>query len=252
MKPTRRIPTIALSLGLAALSFTATAGADAGLAEALDGDRRSAPDRARDAGRHPAQVISFLGIGRGDRVIDLIAAGGYYTEVLSVAVGEKGHVYAQNPPAVLRFRDGANDKAMTSRLAGGRLPNVVRVDVDLAEAPIEPASLDAAITALNFHDVYDSRGEEAAAAFLASAYRLLKPGGVLGLIDHVGVAGADNATLHRIEESKVRALVEASPFALEASSDLLRNPEDDHTRNVFDPELRGKTDRFLWRLRKPK
>jgi len=224
----------------------------ADLAKALKNEKRSVEDRARDAGRQPAQVIAFLGIGPGDRVIDVIAAGGYYTEVLSLAVGEKGIVYAQNPINVLRFHDGAADKQLTARLADERLKNVQRLDMDLASTPIEAGSLDAAITALNFHDIYNDRGAQAAGGLLRLVYHLLKPGGVLGLIDHAGVEGADNKKLHRIEESKVRAVVEASPFELEASSDLLRNPEDDHTKSVFDPEIRGHTDRFLLKLRKPK
>ena len=89
---------------------------------------RSAEDQARDAGRKPAEVLEFLQIGPAMTVIDLIAAGGYYTEVLSLRVGSEGRVYAQNPALVLKFRDGANDKAMTARLADDRLKNVIRWD----------------------------------------------------------------------------------------------------------------------------
>jgi predicted methyltransferase len=222
-----------------------------GLSEALAGEGRAAEDRARDAGRKPAEVIAFLAIEPGMRVVDVIAAGGYYTEVLSLAVGPDGRVYAQNPEAVLKFRDGANDKALTARLAGKRLANVERVDRPLGETDIEPGSVDAAITALNFHDIYNGRGSEATAAFLADVLRLLKPGGVFGVIDHAGDAGADNKELHRIEESRVIAAVEAAGFEIDAHSDLLRNPSDDHSKNVFDAEVRGHTDRFLLRLRKP-
>ena len=229
----------------------ATADRAAELAKALASEERSAEDRARDAGRQPAQVIAFLGIEPGDTVLDLVAAGGYYTEVLSAAVGETGTVHAQNPPYVLRFREGAADKAMTARLADERLPNVTRHDADLASLQIEPGSVDAALTALNFHDIYNSRGKDAAVAWLRGVHHLLEPGGVLGIIDHAGKAGADNKELHRIEESLVKAAIEESPLVLEASSDLLRNPDDDHTKGVFDEAIRGRTDRFLLRLRKP-
>lgn len=236
----------------ASLLLAATASqAAAELAPALAADGRAAEDRARDAGRRPAEVIAFLGIGPGMRVIDLIAAGGYYTEVLSLAVGSEGRVYAQNPEYVLKLRDGGNDMVLTARLADGRLPNVVRIDRPVAETGIEPGSLDAAFTALNFHDIYNGRGAEAAAAFLADVKKLLKPGGVLGVIDHAGNAGNDNAALHRIEESRVVAAVEAAGFEIEARSELLRNADDDRSRSVFDPEIRGQTDRFLLRLRKP-
>jgi len=185
-------------------------------------------------------------------VIDLIAAGGYYTEVLSAAVGPEGRVYAQNNAFVLQMRDGANDKAMTGRLEGARLPNVVRLDREIADLGLEPASIDFAFTALNFHDVYNARGAEAAAAFLATVYRILKPGGVLGLIDHAGNPGQDNAKLHRIEEGKVREAAKAAGFEIEASSNLLRHLDDDRSAGVFAPGLRGKTDRFVLRLRKPR
>ncbi len=220
------------------------------LSERLASADRSEADEARDAGRKPAGVIEFLRIGRGATVMDVIAAGGYYTEVLSIAVGNEGKVYAQNPAAVLKFRDGANDKAMTARLAGGRLPNVERLDVEIADLAIADGSLDAAFTGLNFHDVYNGRGEDVALSFLLGIYAKLKPGGVLGIIDHHGDAAQDNAKLHRIEKQLVLAVIAKTPFKLDAESDLLKNPDDDHTQNVFTPGLRGHTDRFVLRLTK--
>ncbi|MBW2280718.1 MAG: class I SAM-dependent methyltransferase [Deltaproteobacteria bacterium] len=242
--------TAVLALGVVALLTPGLAvGESADLASALASPARAETDRARDAGRRPAEVVAFLGIEPGMTVMDVIAAGGYYTEVLSLAVGPKGRVYAQNPPIVLQFRDGANDKAMTGRLAKARLPNVVRLDQPLAEIELGDNSLDAAITALNFHDVYN-RDSEAVAALLASLRRLLRPGGVLGLIDHVGAAGADNKKLHRIPPADAIAAAKSAGFTVE-ETDLLRNPEDDGSRSVFDPAIRGKTDRFLLRLRSP-
>ncbi|MYE13073.1 MAG: class I SAM-dependent methyltransferase [Gammaproteobacteria bacterium] len=211
----------------------------------------AAADRARDAGRRPAEVLAFLGIGSGMTVMDLIAAGGYYTEVLSLAVGPTGKVYSQNPPRVLQFRDGANEKALSARLADGRLANVERVnEQDLGATGVAPGSLDAAITALNFHDLYNGQGPEAAAGFLAGIRALLKPGGVLGLVDHYGDPAQDNASLHRLDVAAAMPLLEASGFGIE-SSDVLRNGEDDHTMRVFDPAIRGKTDRVLYKLTKP-
>jgi predicted methyltransferase len=230
----------------------ARAGDTGNLAGTLASPDRPEADRARDAGRRPADVVAFLGIEPGMTAIDLIAAGGYYTEVLSLAVGPKGKVYAQNPSFVLNYREGTMVKPLTDRLSGGRLSNVERLDRDLADLKLVPGSIDVAITALNFHDLYNGRGPEVAEAFLATVYRLLAPGGVLGLIDHAGNPGADNEELHRIEESRVDAAVKASDFEIEAKSDLLRNPEDDHSKNVFDPAVRGRTDRFLLRLRKPR
>jgi len=230
------------------VGFAADAGA---LAERIAAADRSEADRARDQGRKPAEVLAFVGIEPGARVLDAIAASGWYSEVLAAAVGPEGRVWAQNPEFVLKFREGANDKALTARLSSDRLPNVVRFDGDLSDLPVPDGSLDAAFTALNFHDITNHEGgDEAALAFLRAVAVKLRPGGVLGIVDHAGVAGQDNTALHRVEKSRVVALVEKSPLVLEAESDVLANPADDHTKNVFDPELRGHTDRFVLRLRK--
>lgn len=212
---------------------------------------RSDEDKARDAQRKPDQVLMFLGIRAGDTVLDIWASGGWYSEVLSIAVGPDGKVYAQNSPAVLAFRDGYYETLISARLADGRLPNVERINEAVADADIAPGSIDFALTALNFHDVYNRQGRDAAVEFLEAVLDVLKPGGTLGLIDHVGDPDADNTSLHRIEPALVdEAAIEAG-FIIEAKSDMLANPDDDHTRGVFDPALRGETDRFILRLRKP-
>lgn len=222
-------------------------------ARLADGDR-PAEDKARDADRKPAAVLTFLGIEPGMRVIDLIAAGGYYTEVLAEAVGPDGHVLAQNIAFVLQMRDGANDKAMTARLANGRLANVTRLDAEFDSLGLPPESLDAAITALNFHDILDGQGPETTARILDVVKRALVPGGVLGVIDHAGDPGQDalNKKLHRIDEARVVAALEEVGFEVEARSGALGNPSDDRTRNVFAEGLRGRTDRFVLRARKPR
>ncbi|MFQ5549313.1 MAG: SAM-dependent methyltransferase [Woeseia sp.] len=217
----------------------------------LASEDRPERDRARDAGRRPADVMEFLGITKGIHVLDIIAAGGYYTEVLSLAVGDDGQVAAQNPPTVLEMRDGANEKAISARLAGNRLPNVRRLDKGFADLVPEDGPFDAAITALNFHDLYNRRGPEATVEAFRAVASVLKPGAILGIIDHVGEAGQDNVALHRIEISKVLETVEAAGFIIEADSDLLRNEADDHSLSVFDDSVRGKTDRFLLRVRIP-
>jgi predicted methyltransferase len=212
---------------------------------------RAEEDRARDAGRKPADVIAFLGIKPGMRVIDVIAAGGYYTEVLSLAVGPTGHVVAQNTDRVLQFRDGANEKALSARLADNRLPNVTRLNKNFDAIDASDGPFDAGITALNFHDIYNGYGPEAALSMMRTIASVLKPGAVFGVIDHVGIAGADNAQLHRIEISKAIETAEAAGFIVEAQSDLLHNETDDHSQGVFAEGLRGNTDRFILKLRKP-
>jgi predicted methyltransferase len=245
------IRAIVLFVLLPAVALAAHHEASEAVGKRIAAAERSEADRARDAGRKPAEVIAFLGIEPGMKVLDAIAASGWYSEVLAAAVGPDGKVYAQNPDFVLKFREGANDKALTARLADGRLPNVERVDAELADLPVADGSLDAAFTALNFHDIYDGSGEEAALGFLNRIAKKLKPGGVLGLVDHVGIAGQDNKALHRIEKSLVEAVIKKSALVLEAESDVLANPADDHTQNVFAPGLRGQTDRFVLLLRKP-
>jgi predicted methyltransferase len=221
------------------------------LNDALQNESRDQADIARDAGRKPAGVLQFLGVKPGMTVVDVIAASGYYTEVLALAVGDKGMVYSQNPKSVLEFRDGANDKALTKRLAGNRLGNVTRLDREFTDIGIEANSVDVAITALNFHDIYNGSGKDAAVDVSRTILGVLKPGGVFGVIDHVGTTDHDNAKLHRIQkELAVAALTEAG-FTIEASSTLLENRVEDHSKMVFDATIRGQTDRFLIKAIKP-
>jgi predicted methyltransferase len=217
---------------------------------ALASESRSERDRARDEGRKPAQVMEFLGISSGMTVLDMIAAGGFYTEVLSLAVGNEGKVYAQNPARVLQFRDGANEKAISARLNGGRLANVERLNKELTEMGLEENSVDAVITALNFHDIYNGAGPDAALGSSKTIFSILKPNGVFGVIDHQGNSGNDNASLHRIELALVLETLKKAGFVIQ-QSDLLSNPDDTRDKGVFDPSVRGKTDRFLLLARKP-
>ncbi len=211
---------------------------------------RSEDDMARDAGRKPAEVVAFLGIQPGMQVLDLIAAGGWYTEVLAAVVGESGKVYAQNPKVVLEFRDGANDRALTQRLADARLPNVERLDTEIADLGIAPDSIDAAFSALNLHDVYNT-SPDAAKQVLQAVRTVLKPGGILGIVDHAGSDDGNNASLHRMTRAQAIDVISASGFEFVAESDVLANPDDDHSEMVFSPSVRGQTDRFLLKFRKP-
>jgi len=210
------------------------------------GDRPVA-DKARDAGRKPAAVVGFLGVEEGMTVIDLLAGGGYYSDVLAEAVGPQGKVYAHNTKFLLKMRDGVNDKQLTARLANGRRPNIERLDREIDDLGLAPGSIDLALTALNFHDLHGG-GRKSTDGFLGAVRATLVPGGVLGIIDHSGKAGADNASLHRIQESIVIDIVEEAGFRLDASSDVLRNSMDDRSQNVFAPGMRGQTDRFVLRF----
>lgn len=221
-----------------------------GLGAMLAAAGRSAEDMARDAGRKPAEVLELFGVKPGMDVIDLMAAGGWYSEVLAAVVGDSGSVTAQNPPFILAFNDGAMGNALTARI-GDRLTNVTKVDSSWAELAASGAQYDFALSALNMHDTYYMQSPETSAEFMTAVFTVLKPGGVFGVIDHSGDADGANGDLHRIDKNLAIELATAAGFVVEADSDLLGNAEDDHTQGVFSPGIRGNTDRFVLKLRKP-
>ncbi len=220
---------------------------------ALSGPDREVSDFARDSTRKPVQVLEFLGIQPGMTVLDLYAAGGYYTFILSKAVGENGTVYAQNTERGLRFVEDRQSitqgEALNNKIERGRLSNVVQLISPLSEIDLAENSVDLAIVAQTLHDYYNPDPARAL-EMLLQLKRLLKPGGVLGITDHVGLAGRDNRDLHRMEIQQAVNLAEQAGFEVE-SSDLLRVATDDHSRSIFDPRLNRSTDRFLLKLSKP-
>ncbi len=232
---------------IAVAACAATVGASAELAPGFDAAlaaaERPAEERERDASRMPAEVLNFVGIGEGMSVLEAIAGGGWYTEVLSAAVGPDGTVYSQNAER-MRERVEAMAAARAERLGNVEVLYTEGTAIDL------PAQADAAFTALNLHDMAN-RGDEAGLAFLGGIYDALKPGGVFGVVDHVGVAGQDNAELHRMETSKAEELIAQAGFVVDASSDILMNADDDHTLGIRDPAIRYATDRLLIRAIKP-
>lgn len=223
--------------------------------DAVANDARPEADRARDAGRKPAEVLEFLGIAPGMTVLDMFSGGGYYTEILSHAIGEDGHVIAHSNEAYLEF---VGDE-FESRYLGGRLANAQILMAENNELDLESESLDAIMLVLSFHDLFyaaPDRGWPAfdVPAFLAELNDGLRAGGVVGIIDHYAAEGAPSetgGTTHRIDAAIVVDAMTAAGFVLDGQSDILRNPDDDYEKIVFDPELRGKTDRFVMRFRKP-
>lgn len=224
-------------------------------AKALAHPTRSEADRARDAGRRPAAVLEFFGIAPGMQVLDLYSGGGYYSELLARVVGENGSVTAHNNAAYLGFA-GAEIEA---RYADNRLPNVSSFTAENNELQLDADRFDAITMILTYHDIYYVDPDNGWPAIdgpglLAELYRSLKPGGVVGLVDHSAPAGAPadtGGTTHRIDAAIVIEQMQAAGFTLEARSDLLRNPQDDLEKNMSDPAVRGKTDRFVLRFRKP-
>lgn len=223
------------------------------LLNAISGPDREVTDYARDNARKPVQVLEFLGIQTGMTVLDLYAAGGYYTFILSKAVGENGTVYAQNTERGLRFVEDRQNisqgEALNTKIERGNLRNVVQIVRPLREIGLAENSVDLAIVAQTLHDYYNPNPERAL-QMLLQLKLLLKPGGVLGITDHVGVAGRDNRDLHRMEIQQAVELSRQAGFEVEAS-EVLRVSTDDHSRSIFDPQLNRSTDRFLLKLTKP-
>jgi predicted methyltransferase len=214
-------------------------------------EMRSEDDRARDTGRKPADVIAAMGIEPGMHVLEVIAGGGWYTEVLAIAVGPDGHVTAHNTPGALQVRDGANEAAISARLADGRYPNVSRLNKNTHEIVAEDGEFDAAFTALNLHDIYNRGGEDGAIASLAAIFTVLKPGGFFVIIDHEGLAENDNVALHRMAKADAMRVAEAAGFVLDTDSDVLQNDSDDMSMHMRDESVQGMTNRFVLKFRKP-
>ncbi|WIO75417.1 hypothetical protein QP938_05805 [Porticoccaceae bacterium LTM1] len=242
----------ALLCGL--LSWTAHAGSlgdehKAALKAALEHSNRPVEDKARDADRKPAELLAFYGVKPGMDVADMMTGGGYYAEILSRYLGADAKVYAQNNQTALqRFASAAMDK----RLNGRDLDNVIRLDRELEDPGLPSGALDVVMMGLFYHDTYWMGVDRP--AMNKAIYDALKPGGVFAVWDHRAEQGSgdrDVKTLHRVEESIVAEEIQQAGFVLEARGDLLTHPEDDHTINVFKPEIRGKTDRFMLLFRKP-
>ncbi|MFL2553821.1 MAG: class I SAM-dependent methyltransferase [Candidatus Rariloculaceae bacterium] len=210
---------------------------------------RPVVDRERDASRKPDQVLAFFDIGPGDKVADLLCGGGYYTRILTPLVGTSGEVYAGNNPFFQRF----GEETLTALLGEPGFERVHRIDGPVDELALPTnASMDAVIIALAYHDLWltdENRDELNRRVFDA-----LKSGGVYGIIDHSAAAGSGTDvidSLHRIEENVIIDEISTAGFSLAARGDFLRNSEDDRSLRIFDPSVRGNTDRFVLRFEKP-
>jgi predicted methyltransferase len=222
---------------------------------ALAATERPASDLELDARRRPDAVLAFFGIEPGMTVFELFAGGGYYTEILSGVVGQDGEVWAHNNTPYIAYTRAELDK----RFRPGRLANVKRLRAENNELELPEATFDAVLFALAYHDVYyvdekNGWGEIDGPAMLAEIYRSMKPGGVLGVVDHVAAAGSPpqtGGTLHRIDPVLLRGDLEAAGFVYEGEIDVLRNPADGHTLPINDPAIKRRTDRVVYRFRVP-
>lgn len=233
-------------------------GSNASLAveAALTSPDRPKADFEEDARRRPREILEFLGVEPGMRVLDALSAGGYYTELLARVVGAKGQVIAYNNPPYAKFAA----KRIVERYAGDRLSNVRQVTTTIDGLELAPASLDAAIFVMSYHDLYWRPADGSwdgtdPAALLAKLRAALKPGGVIVVQDHVAKPGGDTAKvvdeLHRIDPALVKQDFIRAGFEFDGESAVLAHPDDDHSKLVFDASVRGRTDQFAYRFRKP-
>ncbi len=249
----RQFAAIALVAGLVtAGAVTAQTAVPDYITAALADPARPQAQRDRDAARKPGELLVLAEVKPGDKVGDFIIGGGYFTRIFAAAVGPNGRVFAYQPKEFIEFN--AQYGTDLDTVAGG-YPNVVPLRNSLAAVSF-PEPLDVLFTAQNYHDFHlGFMPPPAIAAANKAMFDSLKPGGVLIVIDHYAADGSgtrDSNSLHRIDIEVVKKEITAAGFVLESQSDILRNPSDDRTVNVFREPVRGKTDQFVLKFRKPK
>ena len=226
------------------------------IAAATASPERTADHVKLDAGRKPAQVLQFLGLRRDMHVLDLFGGNAYWAEITSPVVGPSGHVTVWNPAQFYSDKTKASFGDFAAKH-----PNVSIV-VSPFEAPELPKNYaDFVILNDNYHDTYWKNDQRHIPqmdpnAFLKAVYAAMKPGAVIGVIDHVANPNSDTRAtvdkLHRIDPNVVKADFKRAGFVFVGSSDILRNPKDDHSIEVHDPKIAGTTDRFVFKFKKPR
>lgn len=237
----------------AAAAPSGSGGDEAAIEAAIASADRPADDRDQDGWRKPAEVLAFMELRPGMKVLDYLAAGGYYTELISRVVGPSGQVIAYNNAAYLKYAEDTP----AQRYGGNRLGNVLQVTTTPEEVPLAPESLDAVLFMQTYHDLYwrskDWPSTDPAKS-LARLLPALKPGAVVVVVDHVAQAGSDPLAtvdeLHRIDPQIIQRDFEAAGLKLEAESAVFRTSADDYTKDVFDEALRHKTDQVMYKFRK--
>ncbi len=223
------------------------------VAAAVNDGGRPAADTVRDPDRKPSEALAFAGIRPGMKVVDLIPGGGYFTRIFSKVVGPTGKVYAYVPDELSRLAN--RPPAIAPIVADPQYKNVTMLLKPVSNFVV-PEPVDVIWTSQNYHDMHAPfMGPVNMAAFNRSAFAALKPGGVYIVLDHSAVPGSglrDTGTLHRIDPAAVRAEVTAAGFVFEGESLILRNPADDRTVRVQEGAIRGHTDQFIYKFRKPR
>src|ERR1700686_5493223 len=248
-----------LAAALAAtLMMTATCASAASIpnniAAAVADSSRPDADKTRDANRKPAEVLAFTGVKSGAQIAELLPGGGYFTRIMSKAVGSSGHVYALVPaPLADAPADVPDFAARVKAIAADPNYANVSVVVEPFSQLAVPAPVDLVWTSQNYHDLHNFPGLDVG-ILNKMVFDDLKPGGIYLVLDHTAEAGSgarDTKTLHRIDPETVKKEVLAAGFEFVGSSNLLAQAGDSHSVKVFDPTVRGKTDQFILKFRKP-
>lgn len=229
----------------------------AAIQAALSNPGRLAGDADEDGWRRTADVLTVLAVKPGMTVVDYFSASGYNTEVLSYLAGPQGRVIAYNNAPYLKY---SGDKP-AQRYGANRLPNVSQLTTPPEELPLDPASVDAALFVLSYHDLHWPPSKDGSwpkvdpAAALAKLVPALKPGATVVVVDHIALPNDDDAktvdAMHRIDPEVVKREFEAAGLKFVNANDALRNTEDDHSKPVFDKSIQHKTDRFIYKFTKP-
>lgn len=242
-----------LALGAATSGHAQAPSIPSYISNAVANSARPEADRKADLLRKPAELIAFAGLKPGDRILELIPGRGYFTRLFSKVVGSTGHVYELVTAEEVKASAKAADP-IKAIAADPAYPNVTVLTQPVATFSA-PEPLDMVWTSQNYHDLHDiAFGPADITTFNKSVFKALKPGGVFMVVDHAAAAGEgvrDTQTLHRIDPAAAKAEIEAAGFVLESQSNVLRNPDDAHTLRIFDPAIRGKTDKFVFKFRKP-
>lgn len=250
---TRRLIAAAVVL---AMPLSAAQAVPADVAAAVSGPGRTAEHVALDEVRRPVEVLRWLGLERGDRVLDYFTGTGYYAEIMARAVGPEGYVVGWNAPNFM-----ANERVRNA-LAGihERSSNAVFMSSPVTAISLPTEAYDFVLLHMVYHDAYwESERFNLPridpSTVTGALFNATRPGGIVAVIDHVANPGretrAEVEATHRIDPAVIRADFERAGFVFDGESDLLRNPADDHTVNVFEPAIRGRTDRVVYRFRRP-
>ena len=246
---------LATLIAVASVHVAQAAGVTANITAAVADKARPDEDKQRDANRKPGETLAFADVRAGEQIGELSPGGGYFSRILSKAIGPKGHVFAiVSPRSPEAPADQPDRNAPIKALAAD--PNYSNISVveRVAGKVSLPAPVDLIFTAQNYHDLHNVPNLDMA-AFNKSVFDALKPGGLYVIVDHSAQTGSgsrDTSTLHRIDVATVSQEVTAAGFKIVARSNILENTADDRTAKVFDPTVRGKTDQFILKFRKPK